>query len=288
MDSYGFPNPLDKENTEANIHNPDTTESTPPLNNGNTENNSGNFGTGNFNNGYSYGYPYDATITSDYGYSYSAEDLGGSDYSFDANPEGEEYQNPGSSYYEYSDSEKEGTGSTTSENPDGSEEPSSEDGFKHMVDIMKAALPHLDSGTQESANLIIRASELMESLRTVRTQDRVSTFSLHRQNIDIEALLNSIRTVCYARERQLIDNVLNFLRMKNMFDTYSTLSSMMSSSSDNTGAKEEQTQSTENTGGGNGFGLNSNMMDILSTMLSPEQKSTFDNMSMMLNMMQQQ
>lgn len=288
MDSYGFPSPFDKENTEANINNtPDTTGSSPPLPDGNAENNSGNFGTGNFNNGYSYGYPYGATITSDYGYSYSAEDLGSSDYSFDENPGSTEYETPGSSYYEYSETEKQDTGSNTSEIPNSSEEPPSGDGFKHMVDIMKAALPHLDSSTQESASLLIKTSELMDSLRSVRSQEHVSTFSLNRQNIDIEALLNSVRTVCYARERQLIDNVLNFLRMKNMFDTYSTLSSMMSSSSDDTGTKEEQSQGAENTGGGSGLGFNSNMMDILSTMLSPEQKSTFDNMSMMLNMMQQ-
>lgn len=272
MDGYGIPNSFDKEEqTSAN-------ENTTP------DNTSGNFATGNFNTEYSYGYPYGATITSDYGYSYSAEDINNSDFSYDADtPSGTDYQNTDTSYFENSDPPKQSNDSNASNSSDDSEGPSSENGMKHMIDIMKAALPHLDSSTQESASLLIKTSELMDSMRSARSPDHISAFSLHRQNIDIEALLTSIRNVCYARERQLIDNILNFIRMKNMFDTYSTLSSMMSSQSNETDTKEENKDGTETDGGI----FNQNMMDMLSAMLTPEQKSTFDSMSMMFNMMQQ-
>ncbi|MGN6714114.1 hypothetical protein [Anaerocolumna jejuensis] len=356
MEGYGNPGSFDKEEA-IKKNNPDIANGpTPPPVNGNTGNTNGDFGTGNFGNGYPYGYPYGATITSDYGYNYSAAEINDSGYSYngvntgspgyagDAAGSGslgysnstehsdelkapessgghESSDNPGSSihsggsdsygnlstssspgssvdYGSYDNSSNPGgsesfgnpgnsgsSGSSidsdSSGNSAGSDETAPENSLKHMVDIMKAALPHLNGQTQESASLIIKTSELMDSLRTVGSNEHVSALGFDLQNIDLEALLNSIRNVCYASERQIIDNILNLLRMKNMFETYSALSSMMASQP-GTG---ENPESNKDDPGGNGTGFNQNMMDILSTMLTPEQKSTFDNISMMFNMM---
>lgn len=265
MEDNGIPN-SSGQGEEYEIDNPNAAnESFPSPAGSNTENTYEDFGTGNWSNGDSYGYPYGDTITSDYGYTYGAEDMNNSGYSYTS--DGPEH-----------------AGDTKGpDSSDTSSETSSENPLKHMVDIMKAALPHLDSQTQESASLIIKTSELMDSLQSVRNNDHVSAFSLNRQSIDIEALLNSIRNVCYARERQLIDNILNFLRMKNMFETYSALSGMMASQQ-STGENQEGNKENSSNGGS---GFNPNMMDILGTMLTPEQKSTFDNLSMMFNMMQE-
>lgn len=159
-------------------------------------------------------------------------------------------------------------------------------GLSHAMDIIKAAFPHLDSGTQQSVDLLIKAGELMDSLTVLKDPNRVSSLSLSKPNIDIESLLTSIRSVCYDKERELIDMVLNFIRAKNLFDTYSILSQTMASGS---------TDSTTNQSGSNMFaslmgGLNGennpNIAELLESMLTPEQKSTFDNLSMMLNFMQ--
>ncbi|SHO51230.1 hypothetical protein [Anaerocolumna xylanovorans] len=268
MEDNGIPNSSGK-GEENEINNPDTANgSSPPPADNNTENTYGDFGTGNWSNGDSYGYPHGATITSDYGYTYGAEDMNNSGYS---------YNTDNTSSYESAGNSK------SSDSSDTSSEASSENPLKHMVDIMKAALPHLDGRTQESASLIIKTSELMDTLQTVKNDDRVSASGLNMQSIDIEALLNSIRNVCYAKEKQIIDNILNFLRMKNMFETYSSLSNMMAFQQ-STG--ENQENSKENSGTG-GTGFSPDMMEILSSMLTPEQKSTFDNFSMMFNMMQE-
>lgn len=371
MEGYGNPGSFDKEEA-IKKNNPDIANGpTPPPVNGNTGNTNGDFGTGNFGNGYPYGYPYGATITSDYGYNYSAAEINDSGYSYngvntgspgyagdaagsgslgysnstehsdelkapDSSEGHESSDNPGSSihsggsdsygnlstssspgssvdYGSYDNSNSYGssgisdpfgnssnpggsesfgntgnsgsfgssTGSESSGNFAGSDETAPENSLKHMVDIMKAALPHLNGQTQESASLIIKTSELMDSLRTVGSNEHVSALGFDLQNIDLEALLNSIRNVCYASERKIIDNILNLLRMKNMFETYSVLSSMMASQP-GTG---ENPESNKDDPGGNGTGFNQNMMEILSTMLTPEQKSTFDNISMMFNMM---
>ncbi|SHJ86527.1 hypothetical protein SAMN02745136_01157 [Anaerocolumna jejuensis DSM 15929] len=383
MEGYGNPGSFDKEEA-IKKNNPDIANGpTPPPVNGNTGNTNGDFGTGNFGNGYPYGYPYGATITSDYGYNYSAAEINDSGYSYngvntgspgyagdaagsgslgysnstehsdelkapDSSEGHESSDNPGSSihsggsdsygnlstssssgssadYGSYDNSNSYGssgisdpfgnssnpggsesfgnpgnsgssesfrnpgnsgssgssTGSESSGNSAGSDETAPENSLKHMVDIMKAALPHLNGQTQESASLIIKTSELMDSLRTVGSNEHVSALGFDLQNIDLEALLNSIRNVCYASERKIIDNILNLLRMKNMFETYSVLSSMMASQP-GTG---ENPESNKDDPGGNGTGFNQNMMEILSTMLTPEQKSTFDNISMMFNMM---
>lgn len=165
--------------------------------------------------------------------------------------------------------------------------PPNESNLKHMVDIMKAAFPHLDNETQESASLIIQTTELMNTLQSNKSKERVSAFSFRGQNIDIVALLTSIRNVCYARERQMIDSILNLMNMKSMFETYSALSSMMSSQSDTSGNNSNNSTNSTESDSGFGSGLNPNMMDLLGSMLSPEQKSTFDNISMMFNMMQE-
>lgn len=150
--------------------------------------------------------------------------------------------------------------------------------FSHVLEIVKAAFPHLDSDTQQSADLILKAGELMETFQNFKQKDTVTTFNIRTQNIDIEALLMSIRNVCYDQERQLVDTFLNLIKAKNLYDTYSAFASVMAT----------QTENTENSkgepGGGNSSGPD--MMEILGALLTPEQKSTFEDINMMFNAMQ--
>jgi len=157
-------------------------------------------------------------------------------------------------------------------------------GLSHAIDIIKAAFPHLDTNTQQSVDLLIKTGELMDSFNTARDPNRVTSLSLSKPNIDIEALLTSIRSVCYERERELIDMILNFLRARNLFNTYSVLSQAMAPGS---GDSTKQSSSNMFNGFMGDFNTsnNPNMQELLESMLTPEQKSTFDNLSMMFNMM---
>ncbi|MFV0342842.1 MAG: hypothetical protein ACK5JH_08095 [Anaerocolumna sp.] len=157
-------------------------------------------------------------------------------------------------------------------------------GLSHALDIMKAAFPHLDSSTQQSVDLLLKTGELMDSITASRNPNKISSLSLSTAKIDIEALLTSIRNVCYEKERELIDMVLNFFRAKNLFDTYTMLTQTMS-----TGSSDSTSNNNFNIPNDFMGGLNSpnnpNMQELLESMLTPEQKSTFDNLSMMFSMM---
>ncbi len=305
MEGYGMTNSFNNEDADK-VNNPNTAGSASSPEN-NTINSVGNYNTGNHGSGYPYGYFNGAVNPAASGFkntsAYNNNSAGnnasdhisaddgaydsnnaynnGFDFTYQDNPESTESSSQAGA------ADFDSTASNEPHEPGSEELPPNENNLKHMLDIMKAAFPHLDNETQESASLIIQTTELMDTLQSVRSKDRVSAFSFQRQNIDIVALLNSIRTVCYARERQIIDSILNFMNMKNMFETYSALSSMMASQAETTENNTEN--NTNNTESNNGFGsgLNPNMMELLSTMLSPEQKSTFDNLSMMFNMMQE-
>lgn len=104
----------------------------------------------------------------------------------------------------------------------------------HTLDIIRAAFPYLDSHTQISMDLILKFVDLIDTFKAFTQQKTVSAFSIQNNSIDMEGLLTSIRNVCYKKEREIIDMILNFIKMKNMFDVYSSLSQMMGSPSDGT------------------------------------------------------
>lgn len=145
--------------------------------------------------------------------------------------------------------------------------------FSHMLEIINAAFPYLDSDTQQSADLIVKTGELMEAYQFLQKRDSVKAFSISKQEIDIEALLTNVRTVCYDQEKELIDKILNLFKMKDLYETYSVLAQSMASQSGN----------SENSDGEGG--LNPDMMEILEAFLTPEQKDTFDNINTMFNAM---
>lgn len=151
----------------------------------------------------------------------------------------------------------------------------SSDPLNHTMEIMKAAFPFLDSDTQKSMDFLLKASDMISSLQNIQNTEHISAYSLRKKNIDLEGLLNNIRNVCYEKEREIIDMILNMIQAKNMFQMYHEFSKTMSSSSNDT---EYDSNSDNNftTMFGNG-----NMADILGTMLSPEQKDTFDNIQML-------
>ncbi|MDF2587970.1 MAG: hypothetical protein K0S41_1811 [Anaerocolumna sp.] len=157
--------------------------------------------------------------------------------------------------------------------------------ISHTLDIVKAAFPYLDSDSQQSLDLIIKMGEVWDSFQSLRQRDTVTTFSLRKQSIDLEALLTNVREVCYDRERDLVDMILNMIKAKNLYDTYVTLTQTMASQSDYSD-NQDNSNSTNTSGGMFGMGGNSNMMEILSSLLTPEQKSTFDNINLMFNTMQ--
>lgn len=150
--------------------------------------------------------------------------------------------------------------------------------LNHIMELVKAAFPYLDSDSQQSMDLIIKTGELMDVVKSLNQKNTLTTMSIKKQTIDIEGLLTNIRDVCYEQEREIIDMILNFIKAKNLYSTYASFAGAMASQSEN----------SENSEGGGIFGGdgNPNMMELLESMLTPEQKSTFENINMMFSVMQ--
>lgn len=163
---------------------------------------------------------------------------------------------------------------------DDSSQSNSDSSMTHAVDLMRAAFPFLDSDTQQSVDLLIKTEELMQNFQNVN--NKVSAFSINKKSIDLEGLLKGIRDVCYPKEREIVDMLLNVFQAKKFYETYATIKEAMASQTD----KSENTESKSS----NMFGMNNNanMSEILDAFLTPEQKSTYENLSMMFNLMQQQ
>ncbi|WP_313134882.1 hypothetical protein [Anaerocolumna sp.] len=179
---------------------------------------------------------------------------------------------------------------TTYKSVDQEEESSGKSQIVHVMDILKAAFPYLDSDSQQSVDVFVKTGELITTVKELSQNHSVASLSVRKQSIDLEALLTNVREVCYPREREIIDVILNIFKAKNLYETYTTLSQVMASQSQGAEGFEGSEFDSDgdpsgNLGGMAGMKMDSSMMEMLTSMLSPEQKSTFENLSMMFNTM---
>lgn len=170
--------------------------------------------------------------------------------------------------------------------------------MNHIMDLVKAALPYLGDDTQHSMGLIVKLGDLMETMTTLKqSPTSLTTLSIDIHSIDLEGLLTSVRNVCYEKEREIVDMILNFIKAKNLYETYTTLTQAMASqTSDSNDSGDSSGTNNSNNSFGNMFGSMfsgmsnngqnpSNMNDMLEAFLTPEQISTYENLSLLLNTM---
>jgi len=189
--------------------------------------------------------------------------------------------------------------------------------ISHTMDLIKAAVPYLGNETKESLDLIIKVGDLIELMGTAtQSKKGLSALSIDINSIDIEGLLTSVRHVCYEKERAIVDMILNFIKAKNMYQTYTTLTQVMASqngdSTDtnnpfgnmgdmasmfgNMGNMGDMANMFSNMGNmgdmANMFSGKSkdgesptNMNEMLEAFLTPEQISTYETLSVLLNAM---
>jgi hypothetical protein len=225
----------------------------------------------------------------------------------------------------------------------------------HTLEIVKAAIPYVDSRSKVMAEFFVKAIDLMGSLKSISNPKNLAACGFEVSKFDLEGLLNGIRPVCNIRERVFVDQILNFFNMRKMFEMYNNMMSAMkamqgfdgfpfgdsgtgddtdtvkgnfsgmnfesifknfgnnpfSGSSDSYTDTKDATSDTifdhfDNTvqsddsnskidteemlhnedNNSNAFGnTNNKMFDMLKAMVPPEQLSTFENLSMLLNTM---
>lgn len=168
----------------------------------------------------------------------------------------------------------------------------SENPTSHMLDIIRAALPHVNSRLRNSMEVAIKTGELAETFSTATDPEELKACALDDQPIDLEGLLVSIQNVCIGHERDMVNSVLNFYKTRNLYHAYQEFRKnnlthpqpeLQAASMNSNGNSENTSQSTNQ--GSSIFGsLNSNtLMQFLMTQLNPEQKAAFESMSMLFN-----
>lgn len=146
----------------------------------------------------------------------------------------------------------------------------------HGMQIFKTALPYLDSKSSRTVNMIVQVTDLLGTVKELQNPSELSICEVGEDKTDTEAMLMEIKNISTPSEREFIDVLINFYKAKSLYNTYKTLISSSSSSHDNAGG---------NLGGMFGFSDSSNMLEMLMTFIPPEQKSTFETLSMLMSTM---
>lgn len=231
----------------------------------------------------------------------------------------------------------------------------------HTAEVMKAALPYIDTPNKVMLEFAMKLIELMGLFKTFRSSLTLASCGYQAGQIDMEGMLNNIRPVCNKQERDMIDKILNMFNMKRAFEMYSKMMDAMnimqgmegfsfgseadsttdtpaadyssynsdtdfssyaadadyppyaadagypsysaetdySSSNHSADFTDNRTAHTdeklpdaagyadkaENASSGSASMFNDKMLEMLMAMVPPEQKATFDNLSMLLNTM---
>lgn len=94
--------------------------------------------------------------------------------------------------------------------------------YKHAVDLMSAALPHVNTRAKANMEVLIKAGEFMESFQTTGSPE-LSACDVSNEPVDFEALLMSLQGVCNPKELELVNTMLNFLKTRKLYQTYQTM-----------------------------------------------------------------
>lgn len=146
--------------------------------------------------------------------------------------------------------------------------------LQHTLDIIQAALPYVGNQAKGSMNLVLKAAELVDTVKELGGPTDLSTCNIKNEKVDPEVMLLNVRDVCTTKEQEFIDMIVNFIKAKNLYHSYQ---SFAENTVQATTANRNQTQNPF----GNGKSIN--LMDFLMTQISPDQKATFDSLSMLLN-----
>lgn len=205
----------------------------------------------------------------------------------------------------------------------------------HTAEIMKAALPFIDTRHRSAAEIFMKIIDLLANLKSMKSTVNMTSAANESISFDLEGMLNSIRPVCNNKERDIVDKILNFFNMKRAFEMYNKMNEVMNSMKDfegfpfaDTGSEAETvtedfagmsydsifrdskedtpiddfsyadtldqqaqdygddpSSGDHQTPSGSGFQMNDKMLEMLKTMVPPEQKATFENLSMLFNTM---
>lgn len=164
---------------------------------------------------------------------------------------------------------------------DQNEQHQSNPDVSHTVELLSTAIPYLNGRPKKSINMLLKTAELMDSFKDLQNKEELSACDIHTTEIDTENMLQDMKKLCTDKEREFLDVIINFINAQKIYNTYRTIANVSSSNNSSFGdyAKTLGLSSmSENLN-------NNNTMEILKNLLPPEQRSSFDNISMLINAM---
>jgi len=145
----------------------------------------------------------------------------------------------------------------------------------YVLDIIRAALPYVNSKTRNGMEVAIKTGELAETFQSMGETPVLEACDLGNDTTDVEGLLVSIQSVCMGPEKELVNTLLNFYKTRNLYQSYQAFRQ-------NTLQQPELNAASLNSGNQT-TSSNNTIVDFLMSQLTPEQKSTFDTINMLLS-----
>lgn len=139
---------------------------------------------------------------------------------------------------------------------------------QHSLELLKAVLPYMNSRIQKSVEVVSKADEFINMMQTPEPSSDLSTMSISSSPPDVEEVLQQLKSVSNKQEQDMIDNMSNVIKMQKMMQTYRSFMTANPAAALGAGTSSQDT-----------------MMQFLLSQLSPEQRSNFENMSAILNAM---
>lgn len=130
---------------------------------------------------------------------------------------------------------------------------------QHNIEMIKKALPYMNSRTQKSFEILVKANELRSTIENLDSKE-LSACDVKPNSIDMETFLLQMRSLSNKRESEMIDNMLHFIKMQKLLTAYRSFMNTKPENSDN-------------------------LMEFFLSQMAPEQKANFENINMMFNAM---
>lgn len=94
--------------------------------------------------------------------------------------------------------------------------------YKHLADLMSAAIPYVNVGQKARMEMFIKASEFVDSFQFTQSPE-ISACDISGEAVDYEAMLQSLQNVCTSSELDLVNTMLNFLKTQKIYQTYQSM-----------------------------------------------------------------
>ncbi|MFA9462721.1 MAG: hypothetical protein ACERKN_00355 [Velocimicrobium sp.] len=138
----------------------------------------------------------------------------------------------------------------------------------HNLDLLKVSLPFMNPRIQKSVEVLSKADEFINMMQSPIKSSDLSTMSLSSNQPDLEELLQQLKAVSSKHEQEMIDNMSNAIKMQKMFANYRAFMGTKQATASNSSASSQDT-----------------MMEFFLSQLTPEQRSNFENINVVLNAM---